>query len=72
MRIAKNPNQASSVPEYLKSERLWLIPGKNAGKNCRPIPFLPVRRRAALVAPIQKQQRCQSLDSIRRVGTAFA
>jgi hypothetical protein len=28
MRIAENPNQASSVPEYLKPERLWLIPGK--------------------------------------------
>jgi hypothetical protein len=72
MRILKNPNRLSSVPEYRKPEPLWLIPGKSAGKNCRLVRFLPIRRRAAATAPIQKAQRCQRLESRSPLGTAFA
>src|SRR5450759_61675 len=50
------PTECVSVPEYREPEPLWLIPGKDTGKNCRLVRFVPARRRPACATPIQKPQ----------------
>jgi hypothetical protein len=72
MRMAIDPTESVSVPEYHETEPLWLIRGKDLGKICRSVRFMPARERSACAASIQKSEHCQSLESFRGVGTAFA
>jgi hypothetical protein len=73
MRMAKNPSPKTvSVPERYESALLWLIRGKWSGKICRLGRFVPGRPVRAVIAPIQKLQQCQSLESADTLGTAFA